>query len=371
MIDNSFPESKLEWFLSKFKNAKGEITASHIRKKGDKKYSHSDWRMLMSLAVQRGYAKDNGRYSKNDKYGIYMVSEKIVLFDYGVLDQSIYKNLPPGFLRQHLTNHQQHVFDCLNAHWIEIYSAFFRYQIGEDVNRFTEGEDVNWITGEDTDFLFLMEDYNEMISIRAKKLICLYKLIDLGWQDLIANTPSLAKSHHYSLFYEILLMNSIMDFTKTISEGIGGHRSSYEKQLKITTAIKDKYCDDIESRKILGREKFDLLFGDKKNELNVYSKSLFIQDILSEYDMYPVIKEILKIWQSKGDNEACLLAGGQRIQEILNSSKNSRVQEALEDLKRACLAFDEYELARQRRNANGTEPFILPFKWSKNGDLLF
>jgi hypothetical protein len=356
MIDNSFPESKLEWFLSKFKNEKGEITASDIRKKGDKKYSNSDWRVLMSLAVQRGYAKDNGKYSRNDKYGIYLIHGERIIFDIDSMNPSIFFNLPPCVLMNYLTVDQKLFHNLISERWIKIYEAFSNYCAGEDVEFFSEDE-----------------DFDEMISITAKKFICLYQLIKLGWEEITKKITALRSADYNDFFYQILLMDSILEFTQAISEDAAHPRSNYEKQKKRMVIIKNAACSNNEAVtkdeavEILGKSKYNSILGDRAEELNIFSKSSFVQEIMSKSNM-PQEQILLKEWLAVGDCEAYNFAKYLVIKKLLAESENFQLKELVEDLRRAEDALLEYELRRQRKNLEGKEEILQRRQWSKDDD---
>jgi hypothetical protein len=346
MPDKSFPESKLEWLLEKFKNRKGEITASDIREKGDKKYSNSDWRKLMSLAVQKGHAKDNGKYSKNDKYGICMAPAGKVFFDRFLLDLLLYQPLLPSATKEKLSDEQRDYFDVISCRWCDVVGAFIRHNSGEEVDLHSENE-------------FL----NALVSIRAKEYICLYKVIELGWPYITEKITGLQRANYNLFFLEVLRMHALLEFTKAISENSLNPTKAYRSQHKRMTFISNESYDLSEAKEFLGEEKYGLV---AEGEMNIFSKSSFIKEVMRESDITIPERILLYHWITIGDVEAALFVECFVIKEILAESENPQIKESLEDLRRAINAREDNDTKQLRDNSE--KEFLYRQHWPKADD---
>jgi hypothetical protein len=94
-------KSDIDWFISKFKGEEKEIDARSVQRKYNNKPSSSDFRRLMRLVVQSGYARVTNGCVTSKKYRIRMNSEqypcRIYLFDKELIEHTELDNIVPEF----------------------------------------------------------------------------------------------------------------------------------------------------------------------------------------------------------------------------------------------------------------------------------
>jgi hypothetical protein len=192
-------DSKFDWFVDKFSftsarlnsDENGFIKALEFRRSGRKDINSNSYRQLMKMAVDRGYATDNGMNPTHSKYAIRFNSSptRTRLFDRELLEDYLFFYglvtsivRPQNFCHGYVDDWKLHTL-----YWLSILRAFIIY---ED-------------TGEiETDFLSKSLN-KESFNLMVVKLIHAYKILKYGWSNIQLSDP--LKHQNYNDCFKSIL----------------------------------------------------------------------------------------------------------------------------------------------------------------------
>jgi hypothetical protein len=200
----SITELDFQWFINNFyhnlsrmkADEKGFIRASEFKKVGSssKNINAGQYRELMKLAVDRGFATDNGERPLHNKYAIRFNSSSksndVTLFDKDLLADRVLKFLPPLYLLEvnpdtgEITDGED--WKTHNIYWSSIIESLIVY---ENTGEFK------------TDFLFRDEQF---FIIGVKKWVCVYEILKYGWNEIACTDPF--KNKNYNDCFKCILM---------------------------------------------------------------------------------------------------------------------------------------------------------------------
>lgn len=163
-------------FIEKFKNSTGLVKATMLQNAGIAKKEKSQYqRNLLAQAVKNGVAWSNGEPYTHNKYGIYFHNdvEKVVVertFDPSVLSNPNIIDLPPRRLKNVLNTKEIETWNANKESWICIYQLLCGVQIEGNIN-------INLLPK------WYYPSLRKEVSIKAEKLIVIYKVLKFGWSE--------------------------------------------------------------------------------------------------------------------------------------------------------------------------------------------
>jgi hypothetical protein len=165
-------------FISKFKDKRGLIIATDISKKNIARSETPQYRRdLLWMAVEQGLARSNKKQPTDNKYGIYFNDKNRVrvivekTFDPSALDPVNFIDLPPHSLKNGLNIKEIENWNAHQVYWLSVYQLLCGFQIEEKIN-------LKLLPA------WYYPDLKGEISLSARRLIVIYKILKLGWSEL-------------------------------------------------------------------------------------------------------------------------------------------------------------------------------------------
>jgi hypothetical protein len=261
--------------VSKFKDKSGLITATVISKKGIARSKTPQYRRdLLQMAVEQGYASSNGKHPTDNKYGIYFNDKNRVrvivekTFDPSALDPINFIDLPPHSLKNGLNIKEIENWNAHQVYWLSVYQLLCGFQIEEKIN-------LELLPA------WYYPDLKGEISLIARKLIVIYKILKLGWSEIEKHFP-LGKFGYNVMFQKILQAKSAHLLKKSSIKIVDRPRT----QLDCVHELRDRKAEltDGDSERIYRKffgDNFDdyrQIYLDKKH---VFGHDMFIKIMFS------------------------------------------------------------------------------------------
>ena len=245
---NQIKLNDFDLFVSKFKDKSGLITATVISKKGIARSETPQYRRdLLQMAVEQGLAWSNGKHPTHNKYGIYFNDKNRVreiiekTFDPSVLNPVNFIDLPPHSLKNGLNIKEIENWNAHQVYWLSVYQLLCGFQIEGKIN-------LELLPA------WYYPDLKGEISLRARELIVIYKILKLGESEL-EKYFSLGKLGYNIMFQEILQAKSALLLNKSRIETIDRPRTqlNYLRELRDRKAELSAIDREILSRNFLGK----------------------------------------------------------------------------------------------------------------------
>jgi len=269
---NQIKLNDFDLLVSKFKDKSGLITATVISKKGIARSETPQYRRdLLQMAVEQGYASSNGKHPNHNKYGIYFNDKnrvKVIVkktFDPSVLNPENFIDLPPHSLKNGLNIKEIESWNAHQKYWLSIYQLLCGFQIEGKIN-------LELLPA------WYYPDLKGEISLSARRLIVIYKILKLGWSDLEKHFP-LGKCGYNVMFQKILQSKSAHLLKKSSIKIIDRPRTQldYLRELRDRKAELSAIDREILSRKFLGNN------FDTSRQIHLDNKYIFGNDMFIKH----------------------------------------------------------------------------------------
>ncbi|WP_310428597.1 hypothetical protein [Chamaesiphon sp. VAR_48_metabat_135_sub] len=259
-------------FISKFKDERGLIIATDISKKNIARSETPQYRRdLLWMAVEQGLAQSNKKHPTDNKYGISFNDKNRVrvivkkTFDPSALDPVNFIDLPPHSLKKGLNIKEIENWNAHQVYWLSVYQLLCGFQIEEKIN-------LELLPA------WYYPDLKGEISLIARKLIVIYKILKLGWSEIEKHFP-LGRCGHNVMFQKILQAKSA-HLLKNFSIKIVDRPRT---QLDYVHELRDMKAELTESdRQILIRKFFGNNF-DISRQIYLESENIFGNDMFVKY----------------------------------------------------------------------------------------
>jgi hypothetical protein len=247
----SITESDFQWFINNFdptlskmtKDEKGFIKASEFKRvaSSSRNLNAKQYKELMKLAVDRGYATDNDKSPTDCKYAIRFSSSPVPvrLFDKDLLmDKPFFDNLATAtLLRENLcigdfrADYESWIIHTF--YWQCVHRALVIY---ENTGEFKTG--------------FLPENIDKQrFDVIVNRLTCAYEILKYGWNDI--QLAYSLKNDNYNDCFKYLLEDLCEIKWKCRHENLMDSHHTQRKRL-----------DDIRQNRVNRKDGGRLLFGD-------------------------------------------------------------------------------------------------------------
>jgi hypothetical protein len=257
--------------VSKFKDKSGLITATVISKKGIARSETPQYRRdLLQMAVEQGYASSNGKHPNHNKYGIDFNDKnrvKVIVektFDSSVLDPVNFIDLPPHSLKNGLNIIEIESCNAPQVYWLSVYQLLCGFQVEGKIN-------LELLPA------WYYPDLKGEISLMARRLIVIYKILKLGWSELEKHFP-LGKCGYNVMFQKIFQSKSAHLLKKSSIKIIDRPRTQldYLRELRDRKAELSAIDRQTLARKFMGNN-FDTFRQIHLNTENIFGNDMFIK----------------------------------------------------------------------------------------------